>query len=55
MTLQGSSMYAPLGWVIIGGLLVSTFVSLLVVPALYVLLTPAGRLEIGQSFSTAEA
>ena len=42
MTLQGSSMYAPLGWVIIGGLLVSTFVSLLVVPALYVLLASRG-------------
>ncbi|MGI9286496.1 MAG: efflux RND transporter permease subunit [Pseudomonadales bacterium] len=55
MTLQGSSMYAPLGWVIIGGLLVSTFVSLLVVPALYVLLTPRERVESAQSFSTAEA
>ncbi|MGI9295689.1 MAG: efflux RND transporter permease subunit [Pseudomonadales bacterium] len=55
MTLQGSSMSAPLGWVIIGGLLVSTFVSLLVVPALYVLLTPSERVESSKSFSTAEA
>ncbi len=46
MTLQGSSMYAPLGWVIIGGLLVSTFISLLMVPALYVLFAPRESVKI---------
>lgn len=55
MTLQGSSLYAPLGWVIIGGLLVSTFVSLLLVPALYVLLTPGSKGETRQRFAAAEA
>jgi multidrug efflux pump subunit AcrB len=40
LTLTGSSLWSPLGWVIIGGLLVSTALSLLVVPVLYRLLTP---------------
>jgi multidrug efflux pump subunit AcrB len=39
LTLSGSSLWSPLGWVIIGGLLVSTGLTLIVVPVLYTLLT----------------
>lgn len=35
LTLRGGTMWAPMGWTIIGGLLVSTFLTLLVVPVLY--------------------
>ncbi|MDA3867571.1 MAG: efflux RND transporter permease subunit [Salinivirgaceae bacterium] len=35
LTLQGGDLWAPMGWTIIGGLLVSTFLTLLVVPVLY--------------------
>ncbi len=39
LTLIGGSMWAPMGWTIIGGLLVSTFLTLIIVPVLYSLLT----------------
>ena len=35
LTLRGGALWAPMGWTIIGGLLVSTFLSLLLVPVLY--------------------
>lgn len=35
LTLSGSSMWAPMGWLIIGGLIVSTMLTLIVVPVLY--------------------
>lgn len=35
LTLAGGTMWAPLGWTIIGGLLVSTFLTLVIVPVLY--------------------
>ena len=35
LTLSGSSMWSPMGWAIIGGLLVSTLLTLIVVPVLY--------------------
>ncbi len=35
LTLTGGTMWAPMGWVIIGGLTVSTCLTLLVVPAIY--------------------
>ncbi len=39
LTLQNSSMWTPLGLVIIGGMIISTVVTLFIVPALYLLLT----------------
>jgi multidrug efflux pump subunit AcrB len=38
LTLRGGTLYAPMGWTLIGGLAVSTFLTLIVVPVLYVLL-----------------
>ncbi|ALO13736.1 Efflux pump membrane transporter BepE [Salinivirga cyanobacteriivorans] len=35
LTLQGGDLWAPMGWTIIGGLLISTFLTLVVVPVLY--------------------
>lgn len=37
LTLGGGTMWAPMGWTIIGGLAVSTSLTLLVVPAIYML------------------
>ena len=39
LTLSGGSLWAPMGWTIIGGLLTSTGFVLLLVPLLYILLT----------------
>ncbi|MBK8946696.1 MAG: efflux RND transporter permease subunit [Ignavibacteriae bacterium] len=39
LTLSGGTMWAPMGWTIIGGLLVSTILTLIVVPVLYKLYT----------------
>ncbi len=38
LTLRGGSMWAPMGWTIIGGLLVSTLLTLIIVPVTYKLL-----------------
>lgn len=35
LTLAGGTMWAPMGWAIIGGLIMSTFLTLIVVPVLY--------------------
>ncbi|MGI9543052.1 MAG: efflux RND transporter permease subunit [Cyclobacteriaceae bacterium] len=35
LTLSQTQLWSPLGWTIIGGLLSSTFLTLLVVPALF--------------------
>lgn len=40
LALQGSGLYAPMAWVIIGGLISSTFIGRLVTPVLYKLLPP---------------
>ncbi len=39
LTLRGGTMWAPMGWTIIGGLLVSTFLTLIVVPVLFKMLS----------------
>jgi multidrug efflux pump subunit AcrB len=41
LTLSGGSLWAPMGWTIIGGLLTSTAFVLLLVPILYVMFTKA--------------
>jgi multidrug efflux pump subunit AcrB len=38
LTLIGGSMWAPMGWTIIGGLMVSTLLTLVIVPVSYKLL-----------------
>jgi multidrug efflux pump subunit AcrB len=38
LTLGGGTLWAPMGWTIIGGLVVSTFLTLIVVPVLYKLM-----------------
>ena len=38
LTLRGGTLWAPLGWTIIGGLLVSTVLTLVIVPVIYKLL-----------------
>lgn len=38
LTLRGGSLWAPMGWTIIGGLLVSTLMTLIVVPVFYKIL-----------------
>jgi multidrug efflux pump subunit AcrB len=40
LTLRGGTMWAPMGWTIIGGLLFSTMLTLIIVPVLYKLMTP---------------
>jgi len=40
LTLQGGTLWAPMGWTIIGGLLASTFLTLVVVLVLYKIFTP---------------
>ncbi|MBN2423793.1 MAG: efflux RND transporter permease subunit [Calditrichaceae bacterium] len=40
LTLRGGTLWAPMGWTIIGGLTVSTVLTLIIVPVLYKLYTP---------------
>lgn len=46
LTLQGSTMWSPMGWAIIGGLLASTVLTLVVVPVLYKVFTPSLQAEV---------
>ncbi|MBN2681900.1 MAG: efflux RND transporter permease subunit [Bacteroidales bacterium] len=39
LTLQGGDLWAPMGWTIIGGLMVSTVLTLIIVPVLYKIFT----------------
>lgn len=48
LTLQGGTLYGPMGWTIIGGLAVSTFLTLIVVPTLYGLFTSKTAVKPGQ-------
>jgi multidrug efflux pump subunit AcrB len=41
LALEGSPLYSPLAWVIIGGLISSTLLARLVTPVMYLLLAPA--------------
>ncbi len=41
LALQNAALYSPMAWVIIGGLLSSTFLARLVTPVMYLLLPPA--------------
>jgi multidrug efflux pump subunit AcrB len=41
LTLTGSDLWSPLGWALIGGLASSTVLTLVVVPSLLRVLTPA--------------
>jgi multidrug efflux pump subunit AcrB len=41
LALQGSAMYSPLAWVIIGGLVSSTLIARLVTPVMYRMLAPS--------------
>jgi multidrug efflux pump subunit AcrB len=41
LTLSGSLLWAPMGWTIMGGLLASTFLTLIIVPVLYLVFTKA--------------
>jgi multidrug efflux pump subunit AcrB len=44
LTLKGGTLWAPLGWTIIGGLLVSTMMTLIIVPVFYQFMEPkSGR------------
>ena len=40
---EGSEMWVPLGIVVIGGLLISTFITLFVIPVLYGLMSRKGE------------
>ncbi|HSL72284.1 MAG TPA: efflux RND transporter permease subunit [Longimicrobiales bacterium] len=48
LALQGSALYSPLAWVIIGGLISSTLLARLVTPVMYKLLGPNIALSKGQ-------
>ena len=45
LSLSGGTLWAPMGWTIIGGLVVSTVLTLLVVPMLYLLLEKIIKIE----------
>jgi multidrug efflux pump subunit AcrB len=46
IALQGSAMYSPLAWVIIGGLVSSTLLARIVTPVMYQLIAPAVDVEV---------
>lgn len=45
LTLYGGSLWQPMGWTIIGGLIASTFLTLMVVPVLYKIFTKNGEMQ----------
>ena len=45
LTLRGGEMWAPLGWTIIGGLMASTFLTLIMVPVFYAIFEGAGSVK----------
>jgi CzcA family heavy metal efflux pump len=52
LALQNSGMYSPLAWVIIGGLLSSTFVARIVTPVVYKLIPPTIEVESDSTNAT---
>ncbi|MBE9518707.1 MAG: efflux RND transporter permease subunit [Bacteroidetes bacterium] len=46
LTLRGGTLWAPMGWTIIGGLLVSTMLTLVIVPVIYKLLERKRPVEV---------
>jgi CzcA family heavy metal efflux pump len=52
MALQNSGMYSPLAWVIIGGLISSTFVARIVTPVVYKLIPPTIEVESRDAAAT---
>ncbi|MCP5327456.1 MAG: efflux RND transporter permease subunit [Sinobacteraceae bacterium] len=48
LALQNTGLYSPMAWVIIGGLITSTFLARLVTPVMYKLLPPAGHEPLRQ-------
>ena len=48
LTLGGGTLWAPMGWTIIGGLVTSTFLTLIVVPVLYKIV---GKFEFQDIYS----
>lgn len=49
LTLKGGTLWAPMGWTIIGGLLFSTVLTLILVPVLYKILEAGRRKEIAEN------
>lgn len=49
LALQGSGLYSPLAWVIIGGLVSSTLIARLVTPVLYLKLAPSTSVYTGRT------
>jgi multidrug efflux pump subunit AcrB len=52
LALQGSALYSPLAWVIIGGLVSSTVLARLVTPVMYTLLAPASERAEAKAVAT---
>ncbi|GAB6282818.1 MAG: efflux RND transporter permease subunit [Ignavibacterium sp.] len=48
LTLGGGTLWAPMGWTIIGGLLVSTILTLIVVPVLYKIFTKETKNSVNE-------
>jgi multidrug efflux pump subunit AcrB len=46
LALEGSGLYSPLAWTIIGGLIASTLLARLVTPVVYKLLPPALQVKV---------
>lgn len=55
IAMQGSGMYAPLAWVIIGGLVSSTLLARIVTPVVYKLIAPAIEAEHAPQETAASA
>ena len=53
LTLRGGTLWAPMGWTVIGGLLISTLLTLIIVPVLYKMFTNENEksgMEVSENF-----